>query len=177
MAAPHPDIGALYLRHRDSMYGVAASVLRGTPQHSYVEDVVMETIASIIQRPPAGPVENWEAFLVRATRNKALDLLKSASSRHAGGQLQNLHHPPDHQYLADEVAEKVDRQRAGAYVWDALAVLDPRDRAILWEYKALGRTRAEVARKHGISPARVSQISTDALTKLKDELVKEGIHE
>lgn len=178
MAAAPTDFAALYLRHRDRMHAVAHSVLRGTPQRNQVEDAVMDAIASLIASPPKQPVGNWEAFLVRATRNKALDLLKAAHSRHGGGPLEDHHHhhhPPSDAFMADDVAQRVDVQRYGAALWDKLAVLDTRERNVLWEYKALGHPRAQVARKFGISPARVSQISTQALNTVHEELAKEGV--
>jgi len=175
VSAPHPDFAALYLRHRQAMHAVAHSVLRGTAHEDFVEDVVMTTVASLLENPPAYVVTNWEAYLVRATRNKALDLLRSAVVRHAGGPIEDHHHPATDQYLGDDVAEWVDDLKEGALLWDKLAMLDPRGRRILWEYKGLGRSRDEVAREFGISPARVSQISTQALKTLHDELLKEGL--
>lgn len=176
MGASTPDFGALYLRHRERMYAVARSVLKGTAHRDHVDDVVMETMVTLMDRPPAEHIENWEAYLVRATRNKAYDLLKTAHARHAGGTLEPQHDPATDQYLADDIAERVDRQHDAAVLWDSLAVLDTRERSILWDYKALQQPRSEVARKYGISSARVSQISTQALTTLLHELAKEGIH-
>lgn len=172
--AVHPDIAALYLRHRVVLLAVARSVLRDTPQRDHVEDVVMEVMTSLGERPPTGPVHNWEAFLVRATRNKAIDLLRSAAARHQGGPIEDDQHPKTDQFIPDDVAERVDNQRAGADLWDKLCLLDPRDRRILWEYKALGRPREDVAREFGISPARVSQISTASLKTLREAHLKEG---
>lgn len=166
MSTPTPDFEALYLRYSQVMHAVARSVLGSTALRSEVEDVVQDTILSLIERPPSDPVTNWEAFLVRATRNKATDRLRSARARHAGGPTEEQHHY-DHlqahrdrpeQYLAEDVAQRVDDGRAGAVLWDKLAALDDRDRLVLWKSKALGRPRHEVAREFGISPSRVSQI-------------------
>lgn len=169
-----PDIGALYLKYRQTMRAVAGSVLRDTAHRDDVEDVLMEVLTTLAEKPPHKPVSNWEAYLVRATRNKAIDMVRSAAARHAGGPIEDHHHPATDQYLADEVAERVDSERAGALVWDALAVLDDRERKIVWQYKALGLPRAEVAQAFGIDPSRVSQISTAALTKMREALPEEG---
>lgn len=182
MSTPTPDFEALYLRYSHVMHAVAGSILGGTALASDVEDVVHDTIVSVIERPPSDPVANWEAFLVRATRNKAIDHLRSAQARHDGGPTEEHHHYDQlqahrdrpEQYVAEDVAERIDDERAGAVLWDKLAELDDRDRRILWEFKALGRPRQEAAREFGISPSRVSQISTQALRTLRDELLKEG---
>lgn len=168
------DFAALFLRHRGTMYGVAHSVLRGTGHESAAEDVVMETMATLMERPPVG-VTNWEAFLVRATRNKAVDVLRSAAVRHAGGPVDDHDTRDRTASVEDDVIERVDVERDGARVWDALSVLDERERQILWRYKALGQSRADVAAEFGVSPARVSQISTQALKTLQSELSKEGL--
>lgn len=173
-AAPH-DLAALYLRHRDAMFAVAYSVLRGTARVSDVEDVVMATVASLLDKPPTEPLINWEAYLVRASRNKALDLLRSAAVRHAGAPIEQDPDSATDEFIADGVAERVDDSRDGAVLWDKLALLEPRERRILWEYKGKGRPRSGVARVFGISPARVSQISTQTLRTLCDEIVKEGL--
>lgn len=168
------DFAALYLRYRGSMYGVAYTVLRGAGQEALAEDVVMETVTSIMERPPQEEVANWEAYIVRATRNKALDALRSAAVRHGGGPVEP-HESDDRTVSVEDTAiDKVDAERAGAQVWDALPALEERERQILWKYKALGRPREEVAAEFKISPARVSQISTQALAKMRDKLSKEG---
>ncbi|MDK6499285.1 sigma factor, partial [Escherichia coli] len=66
-----PDLGALYLRHRDAMHTVAASVLREAGRASEAEDAVQDAIVSIMASPPEN-VRNWEAFLVTAAKRKAL---------------------------------------------------------------------------------------------------------
>lgn len=135
-----------------------------------------EVMVDLMTRPPTTRVTNWEAYLARATRNKAIDRLRSAHARHAGGPLDQT----DHDLrgvdgdVADTVAERVDDQRDAARVWDALPLLDLRDRQILWQYKGVGRTRADVARQFSISPARVSQITNDCLKILRDHLDHQG---
>ena len=135
----------------------------------------MEAVTSVLASPPTQPVLNWEAFLVQVTKRKAIDLVRSAAARHAGGALPAGLDPATDIHLADDVAERVDDQHLGADLWDLLALLDPRDRRILYEYKGKDRPRDEVAREFGISPARVSQISTQALRTLKDQFTKEGL--
>jgi RNA polymerase sigma factor (sigma-70 family) len=170
MTSPPPDIGALYLQHRDAMYRVAASVLREAGLVSEAGDVVQDAMLSIMTSPPEG-VQNWEALLVSTAKRRALDRLRSASVRHSGGGLdetQDRAEPGED--LADDVASAVDSQREAALAWDSLAVLDNRHRKAVWDTVALERPRSDVAAELGVSQSRVSQMVTAALTKLRDEM-------
>lgn len=68
MSNVSPDLGALYLRHRDAMHKVAASVLREAGRASEAADAVQEAILSVMTSPPRH-VRNWEAFLVVMSRD------------------------------------------------------------------------------------------------------------
>lgn len=170
MDAQSPDIAALYLLHRDSMHRSAASVLRGVGRASEASDAVQESIVSIMGSPPKD-VRNWEAFLVKVAKRKALDRLKSAEVRHSGPELtpelQERRFEPD---IAEDIAASLDRQQRAAVAWDCLAVLSDRDRKVVWEFLALERPRREIAAELGVTPARVSQIVTKALELLRDEM-------
>jgi RNA polymerase sigma factor (sigma-70 family) len=173
-SSEQPDLGALYLRYKDVLHRVAASVLRDRGLADQAEDAVQEAFESIMKSPPNN-VGNWEAFLVTAVKHKALDRISSAAVRHDGGGLTEpdeaaLTREPDH---ADDVMDAIDRARAASRVWDALAVLDARDRQIVWEYVAKARPRQEVARQFGVTPARISQIATSSLARLRTEMEKE----
>lgn len=172
MIAPNAgrvDLAALYLRHRDAMYRVAASVLRGTGREHEVEDAVSDAITSLIASPPKD-VENWEAFLVAVTKRKAIDRLRSAHVRHAGGPLMPQDERPDGADIAEQVADEVDRARAAARAWECLAVLDARDRTVVISIAVEGRPGKDVAKDLGVTPGRVSQILTKSLQQLKDEM-------
>jgi hypothetical protein len=80
---------------------------------------------SLMKSPPAN-VLNWQAVLVTAVKRRALDLLGSSAVRHEVAT--DASRLPDSVVdgLADDVAELVDRQRAGAVLWDKLALLDVR---------------------------------------------------
>lgn len=175
MSAPMLDVGALYQRYRNEMWAVAYSALRGTGQEHLAGDVVHDVVLDLLTRPPAAPVKNWTAYLVRACRNKATDKLRSAHYRHGGGPLEAPDHPPTVEFIAEDVVNQVGQQLDGARLWDALALLDPRDRQILWEYKANQRPRDDVARQFGVSPSRVSQIVTAAMETLRERLKEEGV--
>ncbi|MEU4194892.1 sigma-70 family RNA polymerase sigma factor [Kribbella sp. NPDC026611] len=169
-----PEWAALYQKHKDAMYKVAARVLREAGLADQAEDAVADAITSMIQSPPLAEVKNWEAFMVTAAKRKALDRLKSAAVQHSGPELSELSELPSGGDFADEVAEEIDRQRLGARLWDARAVLDVRERRILEEHIERGRSQAEVATEFGISRSRVSQIVTTALKKLRAKLTEEA---
>jgi len=165
-----PDLGALYLHHRDAMHKVAASVLREAGRVSEAEDAVQDAIVSIMASPPEN-VRNWEAFLVTAAKRKALDRIRSAEVRHAGPEfVEAVHDRADDSDLAEDIAEAIDQQERAGHAWDCLAILDERHRKAVWETAALGRPRSEVAAEMNVSPARVSQMSTRSLALLREEM-------
>ncbi len=178
MTTVPPDLGALYLRHRDAMYKVAASVLREVGRASEAADAVNDAIVSIMALPPRD-VRNWEAFLVTAAKRKALDRVRSAGVRHAGPELvESIHDRADDIDLAEDVADALDRKERSALAWDCLSVLDERHRKAVWETVALERPRTEVAAGLGVSPARVSQMTTRALALLREEMTRrEGVND
>lgn len=173
-ATPPPDWAALYRKHRDAMYRVAARTLRDAGRSDEAEDVVMAAVESLMKAPPKG-VQNWEAMMVRVTKMRALDLLKSAAVRHASPEGFDDHDVASLATVENDVVEAVDRQRAAAVVWDKLALLDERHRRVAWEYVAKERPRGDVAAELGVSPARVSQMAAAALRHLKEALEMEGV--
>ncbi|QZY27785.1 RNA polymerase sigma factor [Nocardioides coralli] len=171
---PPPDWAALYQKHREAMYRVAARTLRGAGREAEAGDVVMAAMESLMRKPPRN-VKNWEAMMVKTTARRALDLMKSAEVKHSSGvELldQDATLPGS---LEVDIAEAVDRQRNAAAAWDKLSILDARHRQVVWEYVAKERPRDEVAAELGVSPARVSQMATKALKQLKEVLEKEGV--
>jgi RNA polymerase sigma-70 factor (ECF subfamily) len=170
MSTVPPDLGALYLRHRDAMYKVAASVLREVGRASEAADAVNEAIVSIMASPPRD-VRNWEAFLVTAAKRKALDRVRSAAVRHAGPEfVESVHDRADDTDLAEDAADAIDRKERAGLARDCLSILDERHRKAIWETVALERPRPEVAAELGVSPARVSQMTTRALALLREEM-------
>lgn len=175
-----PDLAALYLQHREAMYRVAASVLRGAGRAAEAADVVQDAIVSIMNSPPSG-VRNWEAVLVTAAKRKALDFLKSALVTHAGpaledddeGELSFAHPAVD---VEEEVQDLLENERRAAVLRECLRTLDERHRRVVWDIQVSERSRAEVAEELGVTPPRISQMMTKALAQLRDELGKqEGV--
>ncbi|MCM3662502.1 sigma-70 family RNA polymerase sigma factor [Georgenia satyanarayanai] len=167
------DVAALYLRHRDAMHRAAGLVLRGAGRESEASDAVQDAVVSIMASLPRD-VRNWEAFLVTVAKRKALDRVRSAEVRHAGGELVETAHDsadPDRSHVAEDVADAIDQRRRAALARDCLTtVLDDRHRKAVWETQVLGRTRAEVAAELNVSPARVSQMTTRGLALLREAM-------
>lgn len=170
-----PDVGALYLRYRKILHAVAFGVLQGAGRQNDAEDVVNDVMLTLQESSPKTTVTNWEAYLVIAVKNRARDVLKSARVRHAGGPLLEHDEEDPARDLAEEAAERIDSQREGALLWDALADLDSRTRQIVWRHKALGESSSSVAKDFGINASRVRQISLEALDVLREPLMKKGV--
>ena len=169
-----PDWAALYQKHRDAMYRVAARTLRDARREAEAEDVVMSAMESLMKKPPMS-VSNWEAMLVQATKWRALDLLKSAAVQHASVAEVADRDGASSDSVEDDAIEAVDRERDAMALRDKLATLDARHRQVAWEYVAMGRSRNEVAAELGVSPARVSQMASTALKQLREALDRKGV--
>lgn len=174
MTQPEPDLGALYQTHRDAMYRVATRVLREAGLETDADDVVSAVITSVLRSRPTG-VENWEAFFVRATRNKAIDKLRSAAVRHAGPELGPEHDWADDHDLAEVAADTVDAHRRACRVRASVARLDPRLETVAWEYIGKKRPRQEIAAELGVSPGRISQMAKQVLQQLQGTISREEV--
>lgn len=180
-----PDIGALYLEHRDVMYRVAYVLLRAD-RHYRAEDVISEVMVSILKNPP-GDVRNWEAFFVRATRNKVLDFWKSGAHRHEQLALAEVSAVDDERLGGDDVEgdpaagvlDLIGRQQSMQTVREAMAELaawDGRAAHVLLQCTGLERPSGDVAAELGVSSSRVRQIAAQATKKMRSILEAKGVH-
>lgn len=172
--SPPPDWGALYTANKDAMYRVVRAALRGPGLLHHDDDVVQEAIRSLMASPPADGARNWEAVMVRAAKNKAIDLIRSAAVRKAGPEIEDEHYRPEtYADMAEDASEDLDRQRRAQQVHALLKVLPDRDRDVVWRRSGLEEPRKQVAVDLGVTPSRVSQITEAALERLRAELEKE----
>ena len=171
-----PDMGALFLEHREVMYSVAYSLLR-TDRHNRAEDVIGEVMISIVKNPPRQEVRSWEAFLVRAVQNKVRDLWKSAAHRHERLVIDEASPLEDERHGGDQVdddpapgvVEMIGRQQRVQAVQEAMAELEAWDRQAayaLWQCAGLERSSQKVANELGVSSSRVRQLSAKARKEL-----------
>lgn len=172
-ASATPDWAALYLKHRQAMYRVAAATLRAAGLADRADDVVQAAMVSLMSSPPQG-ILSWEALMVATVRRRARDLITSADVRHAGPELGPEHEQEVPEDTAEVVVAAIERQRLIGVLHEVLAVLEPRLRKVAWEYLALGRPRPEIARELGVTAPRVSQMAREVTKKLKDEMERRG---
>lgn len=177
-----PDIAALYEKHREAMYRVARSMLRGDDEH-HAEDIVQEAVLSVLRNPPTN-VESWEALFVQVVKRKVYDLWKSSVHRkerlvfddavpledELGGDDLGI----DPAVVVEEIRE---REAAVTHVRRALAELERTDPEAAHSYrqvKELGRTSGEVAVGMGVSDSRVRQHVMRARKRLREILSASG---
>ena len=169
MGEPSFDWAALYQKHRDAMFGVAYEVLRGSGRVDLAADAVQDAMVSLMKAPPAEPPRSWEALLVATSKRRALDIIRSKAM--TTGVEYSEEYAPDGASLDEDDAlewlEKVARARP------VVARLDAQEDYVLAQYIVLDRPRGDVAGELGVTPARVSQISTKLLAKIK-AAVEEG---
>jgi len=162
MADPSYDWAALYQKHRDAMYGVAFEVLRGRGRADLAADAVQEAMLSLMKAPPAEPPRSWEALLVATSKRRALDIVRSAAvvrSVEYSEEYVRGGAAPDE----DEAMEWLEKM---AQARPAIARLDAQEHFVLAQYIVLDRPRGDVAAEVGVTPARISQISTKVLSKI-----------
>lgn len=165
-----PDLAALYAQHRGAMYRVAYSTLRPSGMVASAEDAVGAAVVSLMKSGLPTNVVNWEAFLVKAVKRKAQDIVKSAAVRRAGPSLDDLHGRTADSDVGEEVAERVDLQQQLSRMRASLDVLNERQRLVAVEHIGLERPRAEIAAQLGVTPARVSQMKLEVLKLLRDAM-------
>lgn len=168
-----PDIPALYEKHKDAMYRVARSMLRGDDHRA--EDVVQEAVISVWRNPPHN-VESWEAIFVQAVKRKVYDLWKSSVNKHEilvlgdasplDGELGGDDLGLDPAVVIEETREREARVRLARGALAELARTDPEGAHAYLQVKGLERTSQEVAAEMGVSDSRVRQYVMRARKKM-----------
>ena len=143
---PSERVGALFDAHYKRLFSLARRLVRDPDEAA---DLVQETFLRVARAPdrvPRGP-SSEEAWLVRVLVNICKD-----SWRHAAVRVRAAaegHVRP---------AEAVDPESgllAHAMVWDALACLTPRRRAVVVLSELEGAPLVEIARLLGVTPVTV----------------------
>lgn len=147
--------------------------LRGRPADE-AEDIVSRTMLSLFEHPPAAPVDNWEAFLVRAVTYKVLDYVKSAEVAHRSPtELELNDDSPDLDSSA--AIERIETFDLAHRISNHFPLLNPQQMEALRQRTLLDRPRATVARSMGLSGPRITQLVNEAVELLKAAMAQEGV--
>ncbi len=168
-----PNLGALYLRHGERMIRTAASVLRrdfGLTDGDL--DVVQEVFRELQQRPPKEEIQNWEAYLVRVTQRRAIDWGRRQHVSKLGRSFNDEDYGPEpederSEDLIREVEAEVDLAARIPDLLDAMQTLTPNEKRVILQQFFHDASRDDLASEFGVSPARVSQLRTSGLKKLR----------
>lgn len=158
---PHrPPTAELLEEHSGFLHGLARSLVL---DEQHAEDVVQETFAAALSRPPPAHVR-LGAWLAGVTRNLAL------KRRRREGRLRRREQAgsrPEGTPPTVDVAARVEIQR---HIAEAVATLDePGRSAIVWRYFD-GLPPAEIARMEGVSVRTVESRLRRARAVLRDRL-------
>ena len=162
-------IAAFYSAHKDILHRIAAAQLAKVGAERDAEDVVLTVVEELLRKRPTG-VEDPEAFVITMTKRRAIDAIRSLHPKQYAGApeaLEGLSHPVD-AYV--EVEDAFDEGLAVAEVWDAWNVLTDRERDVIARVSIRNEPQKDVAQALGVTPARISQILTKALQKLRQQM-------
>lgn len=176
------DIEAVYLQHKDAMWGMARSMLRGDEEQA--KDIVQEVMLTIVAKRPSH-VRNWEAYLVHAVKMEIYDLWKSSAHKHERLLLDESVPIEGERLGADDlgldpaiaVEEEHERIATVAEVLKALAELQTThsiEHDVFLQAKSAGRTSREIAQELGVSDSRVRQHLMTARSELRKILEAGG---
>lgn len=176
------DVEAVYLQHKDAMWGMARSMLRGDEDQA--ADIIQAVMLAIVAKEPQG-IDNWEAYLVTAVKLRIYDLWKSAAHQRELLRLEEAAPLEGERLGADDlgpdpavvVGEHHERLATVAEVREALAELHathPQAHDVFVQVKGAGRTSKEVAALLGVSDSRVRQHVMTARSELRKILEARG---
>lgn len=168
-----PDVAAHYQENRETMWRHAKRqlFLRGRPA-SEAKDIVSRTMLSLLEHPPAAPVNNWEALLVRAVTNKVLDYTKSAEVAHRSpAELDD--NIPD--LGSSATIERIESFDLAHRISNYFPLLNSQQMEALRQRVLLDLPRAEVANSMRLSGPRVTQLVKEAVDILKAAIAQEGV--
>lgn len=151
---------ALYDTYNCLVYGVALRMLGNT---AAAEDVVQGVFLKIWTAPQLFVGGNFEAWIVRVTRNRALDVLRSRASRVETELPEGL---PEHESIEDVAFAHLDASR----VRSALQLLPPEQREPIELGFFGGITHEEIAKRTGIPLGTIKTRIRTGLRRLRTAL-------
>ncbi|WP_420363276.1 sigma-70 family RNA polymerase sigma factor [Curtobacterium aetherium] len=165
-------IAAFYVGLRDVLHKVAASVLASVGAEHEAEDVVMTVVEELLKKRPTG-VANAEAYVVAMVKRRAVDAIRARHPKKLAGTPDAYEDLPDPEDAYAVAEDALDVQIGVAAVWDAWVVLTEQERDVVSQVILRSQPQKEVAGRLGVTPARVSQVLSGALRKLRQKM--EGV--
>lgn len=150
---------ALYDAYHRLVYGVAFRMLGDAPS---AEDVTQAVFLKIWSSPNLFESGNFAGWLVRSTRNRALDLLRSKS--------RNLSELPEQQPANDDLEERAFASLDATRVRSALKQLPAEQRQPIEMGFFNGITHEEIARRTGVPLGTVKTRIRAGLRRLRSAL-------
>lgn len=151
---------ALYDAHQRLVYGVAMRMLEDA---AAAEDVTQSVFMKVWNSPELFRGGNFAAWIVRITRNRSLDLLRSRSSRNESELPESL---PEREAMEDLAFARIDAEAVRA----ALAALPPEQREPIELGFFGGITHEEIARRSGTPLGTVKTRIRSGLRKMRAAL-------
>lgn len=161
---------AIYQQHRGHIWGLC---YRMTGSGSDAEDLVQDTFARALERPPADVDKPWRPWLVRVATNLSIDALRRRRSRAYVGPwlpepVDTTAHEPT--ALADTANPEVryDLLQSATFAFlIALEALDLSQRAVLVLRDVMGYSGPQVGEILSLTPANVRVVLHRARKKLE----------
>jgi RNA polymerase sigma-70 factor, ECF subfamily len=151
---------ALYDAHHRLVYGVALRMLGDAPG---AEDVTQAVFVKVWTSPDLFRGGNFGAWIVRITRNRALDVLRSRATRNEGELPEAL---PETEGIEEAAFARIDAQ----LVRTALAELPGEQREPIELGFFNGITHEEIARRCGVPLGTIKTRIRSGLRKLRSVL-------
>jgi RNA polymerase sigma-70 factor (ECF subfamily) len=146
---PDTDLEQMIIRYRPVVsFKVRKSLGGGNPDW---EDVVNEIMMQVIEKIKSGEFRGESSvgtFIYTITSRRIIDYIRQ--------KMRVLKHAPEVNPLPDP-HDQVERDERAARLAEAIKQLKPKFKDVLYLYYFKDLTREEVARKLGISPAKVSE--------------------
>lgn len=170
VAAGSPDWAELYKHHRDAMYGTARRFLRHpTAARGGVsaEDIVQQAMSEIMARGLPRDLDSMakvRSWFVKVVFRRAYN----AVARKPGDSAP-LPEPdtpgemPSDQHAEEAIEDQLIADQAKRF----LPLLSAGERRVIEEHIMAGRTQADVAAEMGVSDARIRQLRTAGLRRLR----------
>ena len=167
MSAEASLLDELYRHHHDQALRVAVSI---TKNHEDATDAVAEAFANVLAAVAGNRrrIDNLEPYLMAATRNAAIDVVRRAGRVSPVGEDPA---PGRHETLpgpSESLAAGADR----SIVAEAFAELPPRWRAVLWLTEVEGYSPRDAAVLLQSSPNNVAQLGVRARGRLRERYVQ-----